>query len=120
VWQSTVGNVALVNYVGAYGAAIYNEGTIGNITGTSFSGNESDAGSLFQGSAYAGAIYNSNSIGNIENCAFDANIADACGIFRGTCAGGAIYNKGTITTLDSLITVNTAEKGGGVYNEGKI
>ncbi|MDL2280583.1 autotransporter domain-containing protein [Selenomonadales bacterium OttesenSCG-928-I06] len=99
------------NVFGDNGGAIYitNGGKIGNITGSTFTGNTAGAG---------GAIYTTNysTIGNIVNTAFTKNEAKSW--------GGAIYNYYTEIIGDitgSSFTENKAgADGGAIYNWGTI
>ena len=86
-----------------YGGAIYNGGTIGDITGH-FIGNS--AGYYGGG----GAIYNG----------YNSTIGDITGDFIGNSAksyGGAIYNRGTIGDITGDFIGNS---GGAIYNRGTI
>ena len=115
-----IGNYASVGH-DAYGGAIYNRETIGNITGD-FIGNYA-TGDQPKG----GAIYNSETIGNITGD-FIGNYA--IGIYQNAnIMGGAIYNAGTIKDIagnfigNKLIimhSVNPRIYGGAIYNRGTI
>ena len=100
----------------AYGGAIYNEGTIGDITG-SFIGNYVSSG--YQGGG--GAIYNEGIIGDITG-AFIGNYVSA----SSSAVGGAINNNymGTIGDITGDFIGNYAfgssTFGGAIFNEGDI
>ncbi len=85
------------------GGAVENEGTITEISGSSFTENEA---------TYGGAISNSGTIVSITNSSsFTGNITSS--------GGGAIYNnKGEIGIIkDSTFSSNTAgSRGGAIYN----
>ena len=108
------------NYVSgsnAYGGAIYNEGSFGNITGD-FIGNY--ATGTF---AYGGAIYNKNgTIGHITGD-FIGNYGTSSSL---NVYGGAIYNKGTIDGITGDFIGNYATSsndyasGGAIYNNNGI
>ncbi|MBQ8436868.1 MAG: hypothetical protein IJX20_04380, partial [Alphaproteobacteria bacterium] len=107
-----IGNYASGKY--AYGGAIYNEsdGTIGDITGD-FIGNYAKLESLYA-SAYGGAIANYGTIGNITGD-FIGNYASG----RGNAYGGAIANYGTYGTIGNItgdFIGNYAKFGGAIYN----
>ena len=108
------------DYYRGSGGAIYNSGSIGNITGD-FIGNVAKSG---------GAIYNSGSIGNITGD-FIGNVAKS--------GGSAIYNTGTIGNVTGDFIRNTGARAfensssvsniygsfinnefGGLYNQGTI
>ena len=101
----------------AYGGAIYNEGSFGNITGD-FIGNY--ATGTF---AYGGAIYNKNgTIGHITGD-FIGNYGTSSSF---NVYGGAIYNKGTIDGITGDFIGNYATSsndyayGGAIYNNNGI
>ena len=111
--SGTIGDITgdfIGNYASAYytdGGAISNRGTIGNITGD-FIGNYTPSDSS---SGDGGAIYNSGTIGNIT------------GDFIGNHAlsmGGAIYNSGTIGNITGDFIGNYAFSGGAISNSGTI
>ena len=89
------GNYALATGANGYahGGAIYNTGTIGEISKSSFNNNYAKSE---KGAAYGGAIYNTNALGEIVNSNFTNNYAKAS---NGEAKGGAIY-----TSKDVLIT----------------
>ena len=100
----------------AYGGAIYNKGTIGNITGD-FIGNYVSGRSIVDG----GAIYNKGTIGDITGD-FIGNYASSTG---SSAYGGAIYNIiGTIGDITGDFIGNYASStnsyafGGAIYNSG--
>ena len=126
----------------AYGGAIYNTGTLGDIEGN-FTNNYAQAASGF---AEGGAIYNTKTIGVIiadftDNYAktetgqvrggaiyngADGVINSISGKFQNNKAsstsgseiyGGAIYNDGHITTIDANFINNTAKRDSGNSNE---
>ena len=117
------------------GSAIHNQGTIENITGSTFTGNTANSrgaiyndggtisniiGSTFTGNTaqYGSAIYNYNGTIGTLSATFENNKAD--GKFSG---GSAIYNdNGTISSItSSTFTGNSAtETGGAIYNKGTI
>ena len=83
------------------GGAIYNEGTISSITGSTFSNNTAN---------YGGAIYNQGAnVINISNSTFSNNIANAL--------GGAIINQGTVNITDTNFSGNKGN-GAAIFNEG--
>ncbi len=92
------------NAADLYGGAIYNEGTIGDIS-AGFSENKA--------SNNGGAIYNAGEIETISG-EFTSNSSEDY--------GGAIYNdsKGEILNIEAEFTSNTAERGGAIANSGTI
>jgi CSLREA domain-containing protein len=83
-----------------YGAGISNDGGTLTITNSIITGNTSNI--------FAGGIYNSGSLG-VQGC----NISDNSATFE----GGAVANYGSSATIvDSTITGNTADYGGGIWN----
>lgn len=121
----------------SFGGAIYNKGTISNITGifkdntvnhtldNSFGGAIfNDVGSnistvkagFTNNTAFSGgAIYN---MGNyLGNGVIDKIIGNFTGN-KALGAGGAIANFGTINQLSGSFTNNTASSGGAIYNDG--
>ena len=110
----------------AYGGAIYNTRTIGNITGN-FTGNYAKAtgqtgiasSKTLNTQSYGGAIYNSSTIGTIKGD-FTRNYA----IADNGAYGGAIHNTGTIAGISGTFTENTiianSLQGGAIYNTGTI
>ena len=106
----------------ATGGAIYNFGTIGDITGDFIGNYASSAGTGTYSYAYGGAIYNNGTIGNITGD-FIGNYASA----NYSAAGGAIYNSssaeiGNITGdfIGNYATGNSNANGGAIYNYGTI
>lgn len=142
-----IGNSATGDY--GSGGAIYNSGTIGNITGdfiANFSGGSKNGTSSIAG---GGAIFNSGIIKNITgnfigntaskyggainnyiNTSGTATIGDITGDFIGNSSasyGGAIYNNATITFLvgdfiNNYVTTtkSSTTAGGAIYNLGTI
>ena len=124
--SGTIGDIAadfIGNYASgnsyAYGGAIYNDRTIGDITGD-FIGNYASSTTR---DAYGGAIYNSNAtIGNITGD-FIGNYAISENDYA---YGGAIYNGGTIGNITGDFIGNYASRtdvnanGGAIYNRGTI
>ena len=107
-----IGNYAKSENREAGGGAIVNGGTIGNITGD-FIGNYAKSEN---GYAYGGAIYNAQTIGDI--------IGDFIGNYaKGEVAySGVIYNVGTIGDITGDFIGNYAQGedgviGGAIYNE---
>ena len=109
------------------GGAIYNSGTIGDITGD-FIANIA----LSTDNVYGGAIYNRGTIGNITGDFID-NAADVYGspTDGNNACGGAIYNVGYMSKLGNInanfignygssSSYTTAAYGGAIYNEGTI
>lgn len=92
----------------ASGGAIYNNGTITNVSdSTSFTGNSATTGS-------GGAIYNNTGKSiTLSNSSFTNNTAS-------NGSGGAIYNLGTVSNTDVTYTNNSATSGGAIYNNGTI
>lgn len=120
----TLGNIAgdfSGNYVkggrNAQGGAIYNKGTISDITGD-FTENYALAGSYGDYRGTGGAIYNSGTIGDI-NGTFKKNYASG-----GRGDGGAIYNgygSPYIHNITGYFEENhTKSSGGAIYNGGVI
>ena len=104
------------------GGAIYNRGTIGNITGDFIGNYASSIGtghnnvSSSDGALSGGAIYNRGSIrditGNfIENYSSSSN---------GTAQGGAIYNTGTIGNITGDFIGNYSSSSNGIAQGGAI
>ena len=88
---------------GASGGAIYNSGSIGDISG-SFKNNTAKTN--------GGAIFNEGTIGDIT-ADFENNVASS--------RGGAIYNSGSIGDISGSFKNNTAKNNGGaIYNKGTI
>ncbi len=142
IYNNTSGTIGSINAdfdnntAGTDGGAIYNNGSITDLSG-SFTGNSA--------SGRGGAIYvdGSGSIQNI-NASFTNNSSTASGggaiavntgatidsisgEFNGNSAdwiGGAILNKGTINTIESNFIGNSAgtsySQGGAIYNDGSI
>ena len=117
------------------GGAIYNHGTITNITGD-FIANQSKGREYWDGGR-GGAIHNTNNIGTltgnfIGNEAVNSNnggaiynagnwtaiVGDFIGNWSGN--GGAIYNTGTITDLTGDFISNNSSSGGGIFNYGTM
>ena len=106
----------------ARGGAIYNDGTIGDITGD-FTGNYAQSTSSF---ASGGAIFNTGSkatIGDI-NGDFSGNYAQST---SGSAIGGAIFNQfGSISNIRGDFSGNFVQSdsdyanGGAIYNYGTI
>ena len=101
----------------AYGGAIYNSGEIGDISGD-YSDNSAQ---LETGSANGGAIYSRGTIGDISGD-FSGNYAK---LETGSAYGGAIYNSGTIGDISGDFSGNYAQSngyayGGAIYNRGTI
>ncbi len=100
----TIANSILSNNSGyniGPGGAIYNLGIL-NITNSSFLNNASDLG--------GGAITMGNTAtATITNTIFSNN--------SGISVGGGIWNAGTITLTNSTFTGNSADRGGGIFNE---
>jgi predicted outer membrane repeat protein len=106
------GNVA--SHPNGTGGAVYNEGTIASLRGTTIQNNRAKRG---------GAIYNKDGEVTISSSVITGNTA--------TMAGGGIYNmstgnnaggtpKGHFTISSSTITFNTAKAGGGIFNRGDM
>lgn len=86
----------------AYGGAIFNRGTIGDINSTGgFSGNYVKSEN---GNALGGAIYNTGTINKI-NGTFKENHVQS----NTLSGGGAIYNTGTIGEIEGLFEGNYAK-----------
>ena len=105
----------------AYGGAIYNGGTIGDISGD-FTNNSAQGSSFAEG----GAINNSGTIGDISGD-FEGNYAQSTGTSSSSSArGGAIYNSGNIGDISGDFTSNSAQsdsyyaEGGAIYNYGSL
>ena len=113
---STDGYNIYADFIGNYassGGAIYNSGTLGNITGD-FIGNYASSSVI----DFGGAIYNNGTIGNITGD-FIGNYASA----TGGVSGGAIYNGfgstiGNITGdfIGNYASAKRTTKGGAIYN----
>ncbi len=110
--DATIGTISgstfTSNTANQAGGAIYNGGTISEISDTSFTSNKIGNGSVGQG----GAIYNDNdsTIGTISGSTFTSNAANG---------GSAIYNRATINKItDSFFIENSAANanGGAIYN----
>ena len=102
----------------AYGGAIYNNGTIGDISGDFTSNSAQDSSS-----AYGGAIYNNGSSARIENII--GNFSNNYVKSSFSAYGGAIYNNyGTINNISGDFEGNYAKSdfsyanGGAIYNNG--
>ncbi|MBE6451694.1 MAG: hypothetical protein E7016_07025, partial [Alphaproteobacteria bacterium] len=115
--------LSIVGEAENYGAAVYNDGTLGNITGD-FIQNSVDTNSTSKNDAKGGAVYNSSN-GVIANISGDFIGNSAKG--RGKSHGGAIYNKGTIGNITGNFISNKSEqvkganlRGGAIYNEKSI
>ncbi|MBR6722104.1 hypothetical protein IKL64_01465, partial [bacterium] len=119
-----ISNHALSGTLG-YGGAIYNSGTIGDISGN-FIGNYASTTSSY-GNAYGGAIHNesNNTIGDITGN-FIGNYASSISLSSSNAYGGAIYNGGTIGDITGDFIGNYASSnsgsvyGGAIYNSGTI
>ena len=87
------------------GGAVYNQGTLNVINGSTLSGNSATYG-------YGGAIYNVGGTVTISNgSTLSDNVANA--------GGGGIYNAGgTVTVSRSTLSDNAATYGGGIDNVG--
>ena len=105
------------NYFEVQGGAIYNAGTIENIT-ADFVNNSvtvNKTGRYGYPEAHGGAIYNANTISDITGN-FIGNYASGYSVY-----GGAIYNTGTITGITGNFIGNYASavhnaSGGAIYN----
>ncbi len=118
----------------AYGGAIYNNGTITNITASTIQKNFAEGGDATSGNggdASGGAIYNAGTITLLEqsDISVDFAIGGASPVSSGDAFGGGIYNAAQIVTIDqSMINRNDARSqpdawqlmGGGIYNAGSI
>ena len=119
IYADFIGNYASSTVDFAYGGAIYNGGTIGNITGD-FIDNYASSSSDSSFSAQGGAIYNGGTIGNITGD-FIGNYAAT---ENGEANGGAIYNDGTIDNITgdfignyaSVSSYSSYAYGGAIYN----
>jgi len=125
------------NYGFGYGAAIDNEGTIGEITNSQFISNISDARSsaAWNGNFARGALYNKGTITTL-NADFYYNKTISRNTAYNAARGAAISNEGTITNLsgtfvgnyvyDDNLSTNSAYSrgfeaiGGAIYNYGTI
>ena len=100
-----------------YGGAISNYGgTIGSITGCTFTSNtaiQTAAPNGVPGLGTGGAIYNTGTC-TIDDCTFKNNSVNTA-ITDGD--GAAIYNSGTLTATFSIFEDNTAESGA-IWNKG--
>ena len=106
----------------AYGGAIYNGGTIGDISGD-FTNNSAQGSSFAKG----GAINNSGTIGDISGD-FEGNYAQSTGTSSSSSAnGGAIYNNGSSARIENIIgnfegnsaqSDSSSAKGGAIHNSG--
>ena len=105
------------------GGAVYNQKTLGNLTGSYIGNSVKSTG----GTANGGAVYNLKSQGRIGRITGDfiANRAESTG---GTTNGGAVNNNGTITAISGNFIGNYAENkegkygayGGALYTNGVI
>lgn len=118
-----IGNHVEPSGVHANGGAIYNEQTIGNITGDFVTNYASSSNSYSY--AYGGAIYNGGTIGNITGN-FIGNYA--VNMSQGS-SGGAIYNRGELAKIGDITgnfignyaySSNSFAFGGAIYNDGTI
>ena len=117
--SGTIGNIT-GDFIGNYtldGGAIYNSGTIGDITGD-FIGNYAYSAAF----VYGGAIYNNGgTIGNITGD-FIGNYI----YYTFYAYGGAIYNSGTLGNITGDFIGNYASSadekanGGAIYNSGTL
>lgn len=110
---STIANNT-ANYIGG-GIFNANGASIGLITNTTFSGNNTDEATPFLTGGGGGAIFNLNgTITTIQNTTFSGNIADDSSTGR---AGGAIFNTGAAGSIGTIANVtmtnNSASMGGG-------
>lgn len=118
----------------ALGGAIYNDGGTVTVIGSTFTGNQANAGAVSGGAIHndggkvtiktstfynnsageGGAVYTDYGTTNvIKKSTFDTNHA--------TDSGGGIYNFGTITITASVIKNNTAgNTGGGIAHGGTL
>ncbi len=118
VYADFVGSSISSPSAAAKGGAIYNGGTISNITGDFIDNYASSSDSSF--SAQGGAIYNGGTIGNITGD-FIGNYAAT---ENGEANGGAIYNDGTIDNITgdfignyaSVSSYSSYAYGGAIYN----
>lgn len=111
---SLLRNGNVTSHPNGTGGAIYNEGTIASLRGSTIQDSSAKRG---------GAIYNKDGEVTISSTLIIGNTA--------TMAGGAIYNmstgnnaggtpKGHFTISSTTITGNTAKAGGGIFNRGAM
>ena len=121
--SSFVNNYLNINSSGKFasGGAIYNNGKISLIKGTTFEGNDASSN---KNTSSGGAICNNKGgaiISSIENVVFTGNSASG-----NESRGGAVQNSGSITfNGTNTFTENTANAsskgfGGAVYNDSEI
>lgn len=122
--SGSIGNITgdfIGNVATSGGSAIFNTGTIGNITGD-FIGNVAKSG--------GSAIYNTGTIGNVTGDfisnksarAFEnsSSVSNIYGSFINNEFGG-LYNQGTISSIQGNFIQNQTEyRGGGFNNSGSI
>jgi hypothetical protein len=108
------------NLVGYYGAGIFNQGSGGvniNITNSTISNNNATGGDY----NYGGGLYNGSvAVATIINSIISNNSALNEG---NTGRGGGIFNGGdnaNLTILNTTISGNTANTGGGIASYGSI
>ena len=128
------GNIATGSYPYDFGGALYNDGTITNVIGCTFTNNTaSSLGGAFlnymgtinnitgctftnntaTGAAGAIASYNGGITSNVINCTFINNAVkdiDGCG------GAIALWNTGTLNVHYSSFVNNTAPQGNAIYN----
>ena len=90
----------------AYGGAIYNSGTMGNITGDFIKNNIEQAG----GEGYGGAIYNNGTLGTVTGDFVENFVKNN---MAGKAYGGAIYNQGTMGYIAGSFIGNHAQTSAG-------
>ena len=119
------GNSATANNDYAYGGAIYNKGTIGDILADFISNSVTSA----SGEASGGAIYNYGSSASIGDITGDFTNNSATATTNGNAYGGAIYNYGSSASIgditgdftnNSATADNNSAYGGAIYNQGTI
>ena len=109
-----------------YGGAIYNNGTIGNITGD-FIGNYTQSSSYYSDTD-GGAVSNNGAIGNISGRFVNNYVQNLGSGNSSEVRGGAIYNGGTIGDITGDFIGNYAKisryysgaYGGAIYNAAAI
>lgn len=114
------------------GGAIYNNGTIGDITAEFDSNTAACGGAIYNNNATIGningkfsnnnaALYSGGAIANVSDSSSIGNITGEFTNNSTADRGGAIYNESVIGDISGNFSENTAaSSGGAIYNQGTI
>jgi hypothetical protein len=112
----TVSNCTLSNNYAASGGAIANFGTL-TVNGCTLSGNHL-IGTSTTGGPGGGGIYNAYACSaTVSNTTISGNGQTSVGYGWGSYNGGGIYNSGWMTLSGTTVTNNSADWGGGIYED---